>query len=61
MDDRNGEYSEQETARRRDATARVLLRTPPHPNWWPTNVRKKASKSKTGKKRAAKLKGRSHA
>jgi len=37
-------YSEQETARRRDATARVLLDTPPHPNWWPTNVRNKASK-----------------
>ncbi len=22
------------------------LKTPPHPNWWPTNLRKKANKSR---------------
>jgi hypothetical protein len=43
------QYSEQEATRRRDETARVLLKTPPHPNWWPTNVRKKAGKSKATK------------
>jgi hypothetical protein len=36
----NDQYSEREAARRRDETARVLLKTPPRPNWWPTKVRK---------------------
>jgi Integrase core domain len=41
---RDDQYSEQEAARRRDATARVLLKTPPRPNWWPINVRKPRGK-----------------
>lgn len=36
------QYSEQETQRRRDEVAKVLLKTPPKPNWWPTDVRAKA-------------------
>jgi len=43
------QYSEQEAARRRDEVAKVLLKTPPQPNWWPTNVRKK----RVAKKRSA--------
>jgi hypothetical protein len=59
-DDKGEQYSEQEAARRRDATARVLLKTPPHPNWWPTNIRKprgKPSKSPARKKKAPPKRG----
>jgi hypothetical protein len=44
-------FSEREIARRRDEVARVLLRTPPQPNWWPTNVRKKKKTRRASAKR----------